>query len=97
VPVPDDSLTWLLRRPRGDDVDVTLRRIIGLTVVIAIGPSVLWWLALVIFSDPDEGANIGGGIVGLILLLVSWVLAAAFGCTALLRRRKGRDATLNRP
>ena len=64
-------------------------RIASITAAIALVPGFVWWLVLQVVSDPDEGANIGGGIVGLGIVAVSWIVAIGFLCTALSRR--GRE------
>ena len=56
------------------------------TAAIALGPGFAWWLVLQFISDPDEGANIGGGIVGLGIIAVSWIIAIGFLGSAQMRR-----------
>ena len=60
------------------------------TAAIALGPGFAWWLVLQFISDSDEGADIGGGIVGLGIIAVSWIIAIGFLGSALMRRDANR-------
>lgn len=61
-----------------DDVAVCNARVALVGAAIAMVPAFLWWLLLSAVSDPDEGANIGGGIVGVLVIATSSVAALAF-------------------
>ncbi len=61
-------------------------RTVAVSLAIAVVPGFAWWLVLQVVSNPDEGANIGGGIVGLVIVLVSLVVAVGFLGTALIKR-----------
>lgn len=65
-------------------------RIAVVGAAIAIVPAVLWWLLLLAVSDPDEGANIGGGIVGVVVIAASWIAALAFVGRELVGRSRRR-------
>jgi len=52
-------------------------------------PTFVWWLLLLATSDPDEGANIGGGIAGL-AIAASWFAAVAFVGLELARQSRKR-------
>ena len=65
---------------------VSLWRIASITAAIALVPPFIWWLVLQVVTDADEGANIGGGIVGLGIIAVSWIAAVGFLGTAPTRR-----------
>ena len=65
-------------------------RVALVTAAIALAPGCAWWLVLQFVTDPDEGANIGGGIVGLVIIALSWIIAIAFLGSALVRRHANR-------
>lgn len=76
-----------------DDVAVSNARIALIGAAIAMVPAFLWWLLLLAVSDPDEGANIGGGVVGLVIIAASWIAALAFVGSELV----GRSCRRRRP
>lgn len=47
-------------------------------LLIAVGPAFLVWIGILLTTDPDEGANIGGGLIGLAVLAISIVAAIVF-------------------
>ena len=65
---------------------VSGRRLALVTGSIAVVPTFLWWLVLQVTSDPDEGANIGGGLIGLGILVVSAIAAVGYLGARLARR-----------
>lgn len=52
-------------------------------------------VVIILTTDPDEGANIGGGLIALLTLALSFVAAAAFLGVNIVRRLRspadGRD------
>ena len=44
---------------------MSILRTAGTAILIAFGPMFVVWIIILLTSDPDEGANIGGGLVGL--------------------------------
>jgi hypothetical protein len=54
-------------------------------LLIAIGPACVVWLIIVFTSDPDEGANIGGGLIGLAALVLGVAAAIVFLVYSLVR------------
>ncbi len=48
------------------------------TILIALVPPSVWWVVMQLISDPDEGANIGGGLIGLGILVLSVLGAIGF-------------------
>jgi hypothetical protein len=69
---------------------VSNARIALVGAAIAMVPAFVWWLLLLAVSDSDEGANIGGGIAGLVVIAASWVAAVAFVGLELVRRSRKR-------
>ena len=89
-------MPWTLGAGSRHYAGVTDRRIISITALVALGPALTWWVLVVIFSQPDEGANIGAGIVGLGVLMLSWVSALVFAVVALLRRKRRQSSSSGR-
>ncbi len=67
---------------------VALARILWLALAIAILPPVAWWVGNLTITDPDEGANIGAGVVGLMIIALSFSAAVGFLITAIAKRRR---------
>ncbi len=75
--------------PQSETIEiVTLARILWLALAIAILPPVAWWVITVAITDPDEGANIGAGLVGLVIVALSFSAAVGFLITAIAKRRR---------
>ncbi len=64
---------------------MSILRIAGTAILIAFGPIFVVWIIILLTSDPDEGANIGGGLVGLAVLSISIVMAIIFVAWHILR------------
>lgn len=58
------------------------------TAAIAVLPGAAWWFVAFLFTDPDEGANIGAGLVLLAILPLSWLVAVVFLVVAFVRRHR---------
>lgn len=43
---------------------MTWKQTIAVAITLAVGPPIIAWFIIWTLSDPDEGANIGGGLVG---------------------------------
>ena len=71
---------------------MSARRIAAITAAIAIVPGLVWLLLLAVITDPDEGANIGGGFIGLGVIMGSWVAAVVFLGAALVQKYQERRA-----
>ena len=67
---------------------VALATILWLALAIAILPPVAWWVITLAITDPEEGANIGAGLVGLVIIALSFSPAVGFLTTAIAKRRK---------
>lgn len=65
-------------------------QIAGAAALIAVGPAFLVWLIILLTSDPDEGANIGGGLIGLAVLAISIVVATVFVAWHIIRALRSR-------